>query len=195
MSARQLAQPFYTIPEYLALEAATGMKHEYHDGVVTAMAGGSPKHARVSVRIASTLDSLLKGKPCKPFGSDLKVKAGGKTFYPDVSVLCPPVRYDPLMPEAATNPKVIFDVISDSTEAYDRGEKFGFYRQNLEMTDYILVSSTRVYAEHYTRAAGDKWNLEFLGPGSVLSLPSIDCAMPLEAFYEGMELLADEPPV
>ncbi len=183
------ATKFYTIPEYLALEATTGQKHEYHDGVVTAMAGGSPAHSFVAGGILGELRNHLKGKPCKPFGSDLKVKAGGKVHYPDAAVVCPPMACDPDVTDAVTNPAVIFEVISDSTERYDRGAKFGFYRQNPDMTNYVLVSAERIYAEHYSRAEGDKWNLEFLGPGSLLNLPKVGCAIVIDAFYEGNEML------
>lgn len=184
------AEKLYTIPEYIALEASTGIKHEYRDGVVQAMAGGTPEHARVSSQIGGALVAHLRGKPCKPFSSDLKIKAGERIFYPDVSVLCPPVQRDPALPDAVLNARVIFEVISDTTEHYDRGEKFSFYRLNSEMTDYVLVSPVRVYAEHYTRIEGDRWNLEFLGTGSTLKLPSIGCELALDEFYEGLELLA-----
>ncbi len=191
------AEKLYTLQEYVALEAATGIKHEYDHGVVTAMAGGTPEHARLAMRLGATLENLVNGKPCKPFSSDLKIKAGGKIHYPDVSVLCPPVKRDFDLPDAVTNPRVVFEVLSDSTEAYDRGEKFAFYRENLELIDYVLISPTRVYAEHYTRTPTNTWNLEFLGPGSVLHLASIECEIPLNSLYEGMEMLAknnSEPP-
>lgn len=184
------AAQLYTIPEYLALEARTGIKHEYHDGTVTAMAGGTPEHARVMARITYALERHLSGKPCKPFSSDLKVKAGGKIFYPDISVVCPPVRRDTEITDAITNPKVIIEVLSESTENYDRVEKFAFYRENVELIDYVLISPTRHYAEHYSREANGSWNLEFLGPDSTLRLPSVECAIPISELYEGMELLA-----
>jgi len=185
----QPAAQLYTIPEYLALEARTGIKHEYHAGVVTAMAGGTPEHARVTLRAGFLLEQHLKGKPCKPFSSDLKVKAGGKTFYPDVSVVCPPVRRDDEMTDAITNPRVIIEVLSESTENYDRVEKFAFYRENPELIDYVLISPTRRYAEHYSREANGSWNLEFLGGDSTLRLASIECEIPVAEFYEGLELL------
>ena len=188
-----LAHQLFTIPEYLALEAQTGIRHEYQDGIVTAMAGGSPKHSRVICRIAGVLERSLEGKPCKPFVTDLKIKAGGRLLYPDVSVLCPPVHRDPALNDAVLNPRIVIEVLSDSTAAYDRGDKFGFYRQNLEMTDYILIDPTRPHAEHYTRQDdGDHWGLEFLGSASILRLPSIECEFPLSACYEGMELLLEE---
>ena len=183
-------EKIYSLDEYVTLEVVTGMKHEYDHGVVTAMAGGTPEHAMMAANIIGGLRESLKGKPCKPFSSDLKVKAGSKILYPDISVLCPPVRRDPEFPDAVLNPRVVFEVLSDSTEAYDRGAKFAFYRQNPELTDYVLVSSTRVYAEHYLRALDDTWNLSFLGPESTLRLPSIDCEITLASLYEGMELLA-----
>lgn len=186
------AEKLYTLSEYVALEVATGIKHEYDHGTVTAMAGGTPEHAMMAANIIGLLRDRLKGKPCKPFGSDLKIKAGDRVFYPDVSVLCPPVKRDPELPDAILNPRVVFEVLSDSTEAYDRGEKFALYRQNLELAEYVLVSPTRVYAEHYTRAENDTWNLAFLGSESILRLPSIDCEITLISLYEGMELLVKE---
>ena len=184
------AEKLYTLPEYVALEAATGMKHEYNHGVVKAMAGGTAEHAMMSANIVGLLGEALKSKPCRPIGSDLKIKAGERVFYPDVSVLCPPVRRDSELADAIINPRVVFEVLSDSTEAYDRGEKFALYRQNEELIDYVLISPTRVYAEHYMRTDSSTWNLAFLGPDSTLRLPSIECEIPLGALYEGMEMLA-----
>lgn len=195
------AEKLYTLEEYVALEVSTGIKHEYDRGVVTvaglgrvkATVGGTPEHARLAARLASVLENHLTGKPCKPFSSDLKIKAGARFVYPDVTVLCPPVKRDPELRDVVENPKVIFEVISDSTEAYDRGEKFALYRQNLELTDYILISPTRRYAEHYMRIDADHWNLAFLGPDSMLHLPGIECEIPLAVLYEGMELLMEQP--
>ena len=185
----QPAAQLYTIPEYLALEARTGIKHEYHAGVVTAMAGGTPEHARVTLRAGFLLEQHLKGKPCKPFSSDLKVKAGGKTFYPDVSVVCPPVRRDDEMTDAITNPRVIIEVLSESTENYDRVEKFAFYRENPELIHFVLIYPNRMEAVHYRRTGATTWNLEFLGGDSTLRLASIECEIPVAEFYEGLELL------
>lgn len=184
------AEKLYTLEEYVKLEAATGLKHEFDSGVVTAMAGGTPEHARLAARTTFVLEDNLKGKPCKPFSSDLKVKAGGKVLYPDVSVLCPPVKRDPAFPDAVLNPRVIFEVLSESTEAYDRGAKFALYRENRELTDYVLISPERIYGEHYSRHNDDTWNLTFLGAQSVLRLPSVECEIPLASLYEGMELVA-----
>ena len=100
------------------------------------------------------------------------------------------MRRDPEFADAIVNPRVVFEVLSDSAEAYDRGEKFALYRQNEELIDYILISPTRVYAEHYMRTDSNTWNLAFLGPGSMLRLPSIECEIPLGTLYEGMEMLA-----
>ena len=184
-----VAEKLYSLDEYAALEAASGVKHEYDHGIVMAMAGGTPEHSRIAMRIGSVLEDALKGKPCKPFNSDLKIKTAGRVLYPDVSVLSPPVKRDPELPDAVLNPRVVIEVLSDSTEAYDRGEKFALYRQNKELTDYILVSTARIYAEHYMRIDDDTWNLAFLGAESTLRLPGIDCEISLGSLYEGMEVL------
>ncbi len=184
------ADKLYTIPEYIALEVSTGLKHEYCEGVVTAMAGASPAHCIVAGNILGVFRDALKGKSCRPFNSDLKIRSGQKLHYPDASIICRPIRFDPELPDAVLNPRIVFEVISPSTEAYDRGEKFALYRQNEEMTDYVLVSPDRVYAEHYMRAPNGSWNLTFLGPGSTLTLPSIECEVALDSFYEGLDILS-----
>jgi Uma2 family endonuclease len=186
------AEQLYTVAKYLALEVRTGIKHEYHQGRVTAMAGGSPHHSRMSNRIGACLETRLSGKPCKPFNSDLKIKASGRILYPDVSVVCPPLRRDEEIPDAVTNPRVVIEVLSDSTASYDRTVKFELYRHNSEMTDYLLVDPMRPYAEHYTRVDEHRWNLEFLGPEGILRLPSIECEVPMGDLYEGMEILGEE---
>lgn len=189
------AEKHYTLNEYVALEAATGIKHVYDNGVVTASPGSTPEHALVGSNIVHTLESRLKDKPCSPFSSDLKVMSGDRIFYPDVSVVCPPVRRAPEIPDAIFNPRIVFEVQTDATAGFDRGEKFEFYRQNEELHQYVLISSTRIYGECFIRTGATTWTITFLGPDSILELPCIDCEIPLSAFYEGMEMLAQSSPV
>ncbi len=147
----QPAEKLYTIPQYAALEADSSVKHEYVDGVVTAMAGATPVHCYVTAGIIAVMKAKLQGRPCQPFSSDLKIKTGDNYHYPDVSIVCRPVIRDDEIPDAVVNPGAIFEAISPGTEAYDRGAKFAQYRLIAELQDYILVSPTRVYAEHYSK--------------------------------------------
>jgi Uma2 family endonuclease len=187
----QPAEKLYTVSQYAALEADSSVKHEYVDGVVTAMAGATPVHCYVTAGIIAVMKAKLQGRPCQPFSSDLKIKTGDNYHYPDVSIVCRPVIRDDEIPDAVVNPGVIFEAISPGTQAYDRGAKFAQYRLIAELQDYILVSPTRVYAEHYSKTGDERWNLESLGAGSVLRLPSIESQVPLDSFYEGLDLLGD----
>ena len=120
-----------TEAEYLALERAAESKSEFFDGEMFAMAGGSPMHALIAANLIRELGMKLKGRPCKPFTSDLrlKVEATGLLTYPDVSVLCGPLQFAADTDDTVVNPTLLIEVLSDSTEAYDRGEKFQHYRQ------------------------------------------------------------------
>ena len=121
----------YTYEEYRRFEDTNPARHEYVDGQILAMAGGTPAHARLQAAVLFALERRLEGRPCQPFPSDLRVKvvATGVATYPDVTVVCGSVETDAEDPRAVTNPTVIVEVLSDSTEAYDRGDKFEHYRQ------------------------------------------------------------------
>lgn len=149
----------------------------------------TPEHALIVSNIIGLLHERLKGTPCKPFGSGLGVTAGGKVVHPDVAVLCPPVQCDSRRPEAVRNPRVVFEVRSPATEAYDWSEKFALYRQCEGFLEYVQLSSDRVRGETYSRNANDTLAVRFLGPDDTVRLMSIDCDIPLSAFYEGMEML------
>jgi Uma2 family endonuclease len=186
------AENLLTIADYLALEQRTGVRHSYHRGVVTAMAGGTPKHAWMGSNITREMGIRLRGRPCIPFGSDLKLQVAEQILYPDAAIVCRPFQIGSLTDTALTNPKVIFEVLSPSTESYDRSQKFQLYRQIPELTDYILIDPDRCYAEHYTRLADGRWNLEFLGEQGILRLESIECELPMQDLYAGAEMFEVE---
>ena len=121
----------YTYEEYRRFEDTNPARHEYVDGQILAMAGGTPAHARLQAAVLFALERRLEGRPCQPFASDLRVKvvATGVATYPDVTVVCGSVETDAEDPRAVTNPTVVVEVLSDSAEAYDRGDKFEHYRQ------------------------------------------------------------------
>ena len=182
-----LPKPFYTPEHYLELEYAADYKSEYLSGQIFAMAGASPRHVTITVNVASELRSQMRGRPCQTFSSDLRVRvsATGLFTYPDVVAVCGELRFDELDENALINPAVIVEVLSKSTETYDRGEKFIHYRKIGAMTDYILISQETARVEHFVRQPDNQWLLseaDTLQDRIILS--SIGCELALAEIYE-----------
>jgi Uma2 family endonuclease len=195
MSAQR--KPLYTPDKYLELERESEYKSEYIAGEVFAMAGANYEHNLIASNITGELRSQLRGTPCRTLGSDLRIQAGlsGPYFYPDAIVFCgdPQFRSDGRR-DTLTNPSVILEVLSPSTEAYDRGEKFAYYRRLESLQEYILVSQTRPRIEHFTRQ-GDLWILqEFDGLAEAVKILSADCSLALAEVYDGVTFLEEETP-
>jgi Uma2 family endonuclease len=186
-------KPSYTVEDYLALELSTQQKHEYFQGEVFAMAGASYAHTVVVVNVAGELRAQLKGKPCRASSGDLRVRTGDSSLYtyPDIVVVCGPPKLD--QPgDTLTNPAVIVEVLSESTEAYDRGRKFELYQSIDSLTDYLLVAQDTPRVEHYRRQPGGEWiyTLENRLEASV-TIPSIGCALKLAEVYEKVDGLRE----
>ena len=174
-----------TPEEYLAFERASDEKHEYVDGEIFAMSGGTYEHSLLATGIARELGNALGDRPCDVHGSDMKIRivATNRFFYSDVSVVCgSPVFADDAR-DSVLNPKVIVEVLSDSTERYDRGEKFAHYRRIDALQDYVLVSQTEPLIEHFSRQADGSWRYRALGPGEQLVLASIECTIAVNRIY------------
>ena len=179
-------EPYVSHAEYLALEEKSVEKHEWLDGAIYDMSGGTPDHAALAAAVSGELRPQLHGKRCRVFSSDLRVRVLGTgiSTYPDVSVVCGRLDKDPDDANAVTNPVVIVEVLSDSTEAYDRGEKFGHYRRIPSLEEYVLVSQRSPKIEVFRRNAESKWVLaEEAGPGESATLASIGCALSVDAVY------------
>ena len=179
----------FSYEEYLALEQGSLTKNEYFDGHILAMAGGTAEHGFLSGRMILELGAQLRGKPCAPHSSDTRIRvvATGLSTYPDVSVVCGKPERDVEDHEALTNPIVIVEVLSKSTEAYDRGEKFHQYRRIPSLQEYVLVSQGVNRIEQFTRTA-EGWVLRSAGPGESLQLTSVGCVLQVDSVYEGVEL-------
>jgi Uma2 family endonuclease len=181
--------------EYLAFERASTLKHEFVNGEVVAMAGGSMRHSLIANNIGGELRSRLRGHPCRVFQSDLSVHVTetGLYTYPDVTVVCGPPRVHPRDARSTLNPRVIFEVLSASSEAYDRGAKFAHYMRIPDLAEYVLVAQDRRRVEHFRRLESGQWLLTtFDGEGEV-ELPALGIALPLAEIYTGAEELpADE---
>jgi Uma2 family endonuclease len=170
--------------DYLALERDSDQKHEYLDGFARAMAGGTIERARLTSRFDRMLGSALDGRPCSTFSADAKIRieASNRTTYADVSVVCGKLERSSVDGEAIANPVVIVEVLSPSTEAYDRGEKFRHYRRLPSLREYVLISQERALVEVWRRE-GDAWRPIDHGPGEVVRLDSIDVTVAVDELY------------
>ena len=180
---------FITPEEYLAREAQAEYKSEYHNGEMFALAGASVNHNQIVVNLAVSFSRMFERKPCRVFATDVRlhVKQSGLFCYPDVMVVCGKIEFVPSRDDTVTNPIVLVEVWSDSTKAYDRGEKFAMYRQIPVLQEYVMVDQTKPYVEHFRRD-GNFWVLEPLDTmDAVLVLPSLQCEMPLAMIYEKVE--------
>ena len=203
MALAPTRQPYrFTVEEYLAFERASEERHEYLDGVIYAMAGESPDHGRICMNLAAALVLQLRGADCEAFSKDMKVCSGpyrahtreGLYAYPDLVVVCGAMQFHSQAEDVLVNPKVIVEVLSPSTEAFDRGEKFRRYRAWLPtLTDYVLVAQDQPVIDHYQRIPTGspapqeqtRWKLETLESlDANLHLSSINCPVPLAEVYE-----------
>lgn len=185
--ATPYALPVFTPADYLSLERFSEIRHEYLDGFVYAMAGESPDHSTICFNLAGGLHLQLRDTPCRGFSPNMKVRAGerGLYAYPDLMVVCGEPTFHDEHGDVLLNPTVIFEVLSRSTEAYDRGEKFLRYSTQIEtLQDYILVAQTEPRIEHFARQPDGTWTrTEFVGLTATLSLPSINCRLTLADVY------------
>jgi Uma2 family endonuclease len=174
-----------TFAEYLALELKAETKHEYVNGEVFAMAGGTIEHGRLANSVTIQLGIALQGKPCATLSSDVRVRVveTGRATYPDVSVVCGKIERDREDKDSVVNPVVIVEVLSDTTEASDRGDKFAHYRRIPSLRHYVLVSQHEPRIESYARAEDGEWRFREAGPGGAVRLEAIDCQLSVDAVY------------
>lgn len=164
-----------TYAEYLLAEQSSETKHEYLRGEVYAMAGGTPTHAGLAMAVGVALSNALAERPCRVFSSDLRVRveATDLSTYPDLTVVCGRFEGSATDPDAAINPVLIVEILSDSTEAYDRGEKFAHYRRIPSLREYVLVSQHRPRLEAYAQNDEGAWVLAEATAGETLELRSL----------------------
>ena len=176
----------WTVDEYLAFERDSDEKHEFVDGQVYAMTGASRNHVVVTVNTSSSLHAQLRKQPCIVYGSDLRVRIGIRDYvYPDVSIVCGEPHIETHILDTLLNPTVIIEVLSPSTEKYDRAEKFQQYRSLPSLQEYVLISQKTYHAERYTRQADGTWNLlDVDGVEASFELKSIGCTLALADVYE-----------
>jgi Uma2 family endonuclease len=179
-----------TDEEYLAIEEKAEFKSEFYRGEMFAMAGGSDLHALLGNAIGGELRSALKGRTCRAYNSELKVRVahGGLYAYPDVSVVCGEVQFAEGTNKVITNPSVVVEVLSPSTEAYDRGSKSSEYRKIPSLREYAFISQVEPRVEIYGRKANGEWGefSEYVGLGATCRFHSLDCAISLADLYDGV---------
>jgi Uma2 family endonuclease len=183
---------YFTPEDYFVWEEQQLERHELIDGRVYAMTGGTQNHSAIKLNIGSLIKPHLRGSRCSAFNSDLKVNILNTPnyTYPDLSVTCDDRDRENEM--YITYPCLIVEVLSDSTEAYDRGKKFEKYRRNPNLVDYVLVSSDEMAIDIYHKKDTGDWVILSYRSGDLVELQSIDLSVPIEQFYE--EIVFDASP-
>jgi Uma2 family endonuclease len=187
-----MAEPHHrvSVEEYLAFERRSEGRHEYLDGEIFAMTGASRYHNRLAVNLVLIVGTQLRGGPCELYIADMRVRvaATGLYTYPDLAVVCGEARFDDAHLDTLLNPTLIFEILSPSTEATDRGRKFAHYRKVESLREVLLIAQDRVAVEHYSRRLPPPeggWHLRDAARlDDRLSLPSIGCELPLADLYE-----------
>jgi Uma2 family endonuclease len=177
--------------DYLALERTSSEKHEYYRGEIFAMGGASPTHNLIVMNTGSELRQQLKKRPCRVYANDMRVKVdpSGLYTYPDLVVTCGGERFDDAQKDTLLNPKLLIEVLSKSTEAYDRGDKFGQFRKIESLLEYILINQDKAHIERFIRQDDNRWQLsEVSGLEAVIRLDAIDCELVLAEIYDKVEL-------
>lgn len=185
-----LTKKQYTLAEYAALELRTDRKYEYYRGEVFLMPGGTPEHSFTKVNLVRLLGNYLVDKPCALFDSDMRVKvdANGLYTYPDAAIACPPIEYDEtLNPKSLANPVALFEVLSDSSANYDRGEKFNLYRELSSLKEYFLISQDAPLVKHRYRRDSE-WLVQVVDRlESTICVESIAYDLSLRQLYANVE--------
>lgn len=179
--------------EYLERERASDEKHELVNGELVAMAGSTRQHSQITANIIRSLGNRFADRPCVVHTSDRRVNVATTRLYayPDVSVVCGPEQSHPQDHNTLRNPTLIVEVLSDSTELYDRGAKFAHYQNLASMREYLLVSQKERIVERYERIDGDEWRYTRFTGGAIVPLPSVAAELPLDEVYLKVEFAGD----
>ncbi|MEZ6086553.1 MAG: Uma2 family endonuclease [Pirellulaceae bacterium] len=179
-------KPYISEAEYLRREREAEYKSQYFQGEMFAMAGASRRHNKIVGNTVTALNIALRDRSCDVYPSDMRVKvsSSGLYTYPDVSVTCENPTFEDDQADTLVNPRLIVEVLSDSTEAYDRGRKFEQYRQIASLEHYLLIAQDRVHIELYSRQDLGSWVLsEYGSPDEVISLAALDCELTVADIY------------
>ena len=186
-------KPRLTPEEYLALERKAEYKSEYLAGEMFAMAGASERHVSIVANVMYLLAGQLKGRPCKAYASDMRVRVSptGLYTYPDVVVVCGQPQFADEQQDTLLNPMLIVEVLSESTKDYDQGEKFEHYRTLASLSEYVPIAQDKYHIEHFVRQPDNRWLLSETNLlEDTIHLPSIACDLALAEVYDKVEMPA-----
>ncbi len=190
MGQVRIQAKYYTPREYLAVEREAGFRHEYMDGEIFAMAGGNKRHNLISANVIRIIGNQILDRSCSVYGSDMRIKIPftNAYTYPDVVGLCGPEEFEDDTEDNLLNPALIVDVLSKSTEAYDRGAKFESYQTIESLREYVLITQEPFRVEQFVRRDANTWTyFEFRTADDVLKLHSIECELCLRDIYHKVE--------
>jgi Uma2 family endonuclease len=182
---------FISAEEYLAMERVADTKHDYYRGEVFATSGASFEHNEISSNVIGLLKNRLLGKPCRPYGSNLRVHIPENTLYtyPDISIICGGPSFLGGEFDTIVNPSVLIEILSKSTKDYDRGSKFNLYRSIKSLNEYVLIDSTAVSVEIFSRNPDNSWRLvEFKNLADSFTIATIEVTLSLKDVYENIQL-------
>jgi Uma2 family endonuclease len=177
--------------EYLAIERRAEFRSEYIEGEIVAMTGASRRHNLIVANLTGELRQQLKSRPCELYPSDMRIRIpSGKLYtYPDIVVVCGEPQFEDAYVDTLLNPTLIIEVLSESTESYDRGKKFGYYRTLESLREYGLLAQDEYRLEQYVKQADGRWLLsEFKGLEATVKLASIECNLQLTEVYDRVVL-------
>ena len=177
--------PRYSLEEYSVLEETSNVRHEYLDGHIYAMAGGTPEHGGLCANLIAILSNALENRACRVFTSDVRVRiqATGLDTYPDASVICGRIERDAVDRNALTNPVFLAEVTSPTTESYDRGQKLDHYNGIPSLREVLIVSHDERRVEVWRRGGDGSWSAESSGSGALVRLVSLDADLKVDAVY------------
>lgn len=196
ISMSTLSKTFLTPEEYLELERKAEYKSEFYNGEIFAMSGAGLKHNTIAARLYGLIDQHLRGKKCRWYPSDMRVLVApsGLYTYPDLTVVCGPRQLADAHGDILLNPTLVAEILSPSTENYDRGNKAKFYRELSSLREVLLISQDRFDVDLYQRQDDSTWNLvNAVGLEASVNLASIDCTLQLRELYENVVLDSTEP--
>lgn len=189
----------FTVEEYLKIDSDSQIRHEYVQGRIIDMAGGTDRHSQIIHNVHGSLWARLRGKPCQGRDGNLRVRFGRKVIYgyPDALIICGHPQFDAVAGGNTTllNPRVLIEVLSDTTEAYDRGLKFERYREIESFEEYVLIAQDRPSVEIYRRQPSGLWTLQpYLGLGASAGIFSAEIELPLSEIYTGVDFRPETQP-
>lgn len=195
-----IVKPRYTLEEYFQLDRTSEEKYEYFNGEVFCMSGVKRNHAQIETNLITSFRNGLEGRGCRVYGGSLRVKTPSMLpyRYPDLSVVCEEPQFEQVGGlDVLTNPVLIVEVLSPSTEGYDRGDKFAYYKSIPSFREYLLVAQHRPHVTHYFKQDDGKWSYEeFNDLGDTVDLSSVDCALSLGETYREVAFPQEiQPPI